>query len=247
MKRRLAGSLLAALFLWQAAAHAQTFQLKNGKTVSGTVKRESADFYVVIEDGGAQTVLLKSKILDAGLPDLPPASAETVGTDDAAQPASEWRSSPKIAQSAETLQSEESEPLPEGTEALPRAPAIEEPRKTESYPWYEGTKGYNQALRDQERNGNPIVLYFYTNWCRYCKIFKKGTLSAPNVSSAMTSVVRVSLNGDQERTLMQKYGVGGYPTFLVVPKYGQPSRISTGLSKDDFLKELRDAGLQIRA
>ena len=247
MKRLFAGLLSVWVLFGQEAGWAETFQLKDGRTLKGTVKRESADFYILKEDNGADTVLLKSKIEQTTASEGDPAAPPSEAAEPGIQPGSEWRSSPVVSKAAEEAPREASGPdAPAETEAA-AATAVEKaaPAST-AFPWFDGTRGYNQAMKEQALSGDPIVLYFYTNWCRYCKIFKKDVLNSVRVNDALKSAPRVSLNGDQERDLMAKYGIRGYPTFLVVPKRGTPKQINTGLGKEEFLKACADAGLKIR-
>ena len=115
-----------------------------------------------------------------------------------------------------------------------------------SYPWFDNTKGYEKAIQVQKQTYEPFIIYFYATWCPYCKKFARNILHSDQVVKALRPIVKVQVDGDTQRGLMRKFGVPGYPCFLVVPKSGEPQQISTNVSISEFLSECKQAGLKIK-
>jgi len=86
--------------------------------------------------------------------------------------------------------------------------------------WLRGATGYDKAMQERRRTRRPLLLYFYTDWCGYCRQFNKGILDAPEFKQYLKDVISVRVNpeaGPHERALARAYGVTGYPSFFVLP------------------------------
>jgi thiol:disulfide interchange protein len=96
--------------------------------------------------------------------------------------------------------------------------------------WYEGSTGYEKALQEAREDGTPLAVYFYTDWCGYCRQLDKGLLSKPEVQQPFQYLVKVKINPEQgqaERAIADQYGVTGYPSFFVLPSAdGQAERVA---------------------
>jgi thiol-disulfide isomerase/thioredoxin len=100
-----------------------------------------------------------------------------------------------------------------------------------TFPWSEGARGFRSASNEQRASGSPMLLYFRTDWCPYCKEFDREVLSDSGVSTAIAPAVKVRINpedGDDERALAKKFGVTGYPRLVLVARDGAaPVRLPT--------------------
>lgn len=117
-----------------------------------------------------------------------------------------------------------------------------------SYGWYKGSSGYKKALEEQRlNNGDAFVIYFYTDWCGYCKKFNKDILSTAKFKKAFKGVVKVHVNGDSYPKLTKKFHIGGYPSFYVVrDKEGDDvTRINHASSVQKFIEDCRQAGVKV--
>ena len=111
-------------------------------------------------------------------------------------------------------------------------------------PWYQGASGYEQALSQQRSSGRPILLYFHTEWCGYCKRLERDVLSTPAFEQRYGSLLKVKLNPDSsgaEHKLAKDYGIRGFPTLFVVTA-GTPGEAIVGYgSADNFYDRLQQA------
>jgi thiol-disulfide isomerase/thioredoxin len=124
--------------------------------------------------------------------------------------------------------------------------------------WREGAGGYESAGYEHGMLGKPLVVYFYADWCGYCRRFDRELLQTEEVARCLDRVVRVRVapeKGGRDKTLADLFGVNGYPSFFVVPaKSDRPvkvlpyRRLPDGkgwriLSPVEFVEALRKAGL----
>lgn len=123
-------------------------------------------------------------------------------------------------------------------------PAAADSRASARSARYQDGAGYAEALREHERTGKPIALYFYVDWCRYCAQLERGTLSRSDVKQYLETILYVSVNpehGKAEEALFEKFQGRGYPTFLVLAKSQPAQEISTSVPPEAFLQECREA------
>jgi thiol-disulfide isomerase/thioredoxin len=95
------------------------------------------------------------------------------------------------------------------------------PRERARSSRFKNAAGYQEALRLQQSGGQPIALYFYTNWCGYCARLERNILSQPEVQEYLASILYVSINpeeGQAESALFDSFDGRGFPTFLIVRK-----------------------------
>ena len=95
--------------------------------------------------------------------------------------------------------------------------------------WHEGAAGFREAMKEAEADGLPVAVYFYTDWCPYCRQLNTEILAKPAVEEHFKRLVKVRINpekGAAEREVANQYKVSGYPTFLIHPTAkGTPVRV----------------------
>lgn len=105
-------------------------------------------------------------------------------------------------------------PLVEGPEG------VEPTRWPVSSDWHVGADGYREAQREQERSKAPMVVYFFTDWCGYCRQFERDLLSRYEVEGYFRArLVKLRINpeaGREEKTVADAFGVDGYPSFFLL-------------------------------
>lgn len=85
--------------------------------------------------------------------------------------------------------------------------------------WFYGGAGYTRAVELQKELNVPLVVYFYTDWCSYCRTLDNQYLPSTPVQVYLRGVVKVRINAEHgfaERALAKRYGVSGYPSFFVM-------------------------------
>ena len=74
------------------------------------------------------------------------------------------------------------------------------PTTKAQYPkWLYGATGFAKALELQRELNVSLVVYFYTDWCPYCRTLNDQYLSAPSVHRALQRSVAVRINPEYGR------------------------------------------------
>ncbi|MCZ6507072.1 MAG: thioredoxin family protein [Acidobacteria bacterium] len=122
--------------------------------------------------------------------------------------------------------------------------------------WFDDASGYAEAMVEAEKSGTPVLVYFYTDWCPYCRQLNQQILTAGEVQAELGQMLAVRVNaerGPKERSLALQRRVRGYPAlFIWDPGPGGgflPIRrtVSNGTrvrlkTPEEFVATLRSAG-----
>lgn len=84
--------------------------------------------------------------------------------------------------------------------------------------WHSGAEGLTEGIRRGAAEHKPVLLYFYTDWCGYCRQFERELLSDPELQDYLDSIVAVRVNpeaGQAEALLGRRYGVNSFPALFV--------------------------------
>ena len=101
--------------------------------------------------------------------------------------------------------------------------------------WLNGAAGYARALELQRELKVPLIVYFYADWCPYCQRLDSEYLPSAPVQQYLRGVIKVRINPEQgpaEEEIASRYGVKGYPTFLVMRNLSSPPRPIKGEGAD---------------
>jgi thioredoxin-related protein len=123
----------------------------------------------------------------------------------------------------------ENEPATAQQSAPPKTTAA----AVEEFKWY---TSFDEGLAAAKKDGKPILLDFYADWCKYCKLLDKETFVDPVVKSRLAKDwVGIRIDGEDKNAkatfkgktyshseLMQLFGVRGFPTLLFFDKKGEP-------------------------
>lgn len=116
--------------------------------------------------------------------------------------------------------------------------------------WY----SYSEGLETAKKQGKPMIIFFYTDWCIYCKKMDKEVFSDRDVISYMNSnyiSVRVNPETDRGRMmimgretsaayLMSMAGANGFPAHMFWDRKQQPVTTMPGyIEKKVFLPLLK--------
>ena len=114
--------------------------------------------------------------------------------------------------------------------------------------WKHGSPGYEAAYQEAIDEEVPLILYFSTDWCGWCNRLNTMYLESSDVQAALNEILKVDINPDKgsaERKLQMKYGVRGFPSFLVTvpalnmrPGKVHPFRSNGALTTADFVRAI---------
>ncbi|WP_455201865.1 thioredoxin family protein [Kaarinaea lacus] len=113
--------------------------------------------------------------------------------------------------------------------------------------WHENASGFQAALDLQKTSQKAIAVFFHTDWCASCKKLREEVLSTPEFDQYLKNVIPVKINpetGLKERQIADKYGVLGYPTFLIIEPGSQTVtriRTSQNITPQQFIDQCRTA------
>jgi len=79
---------------------------------------------------------------------------------------------------------------------------------------------YKTALGLAKKNKQNLFIDFETTWCGPCKTMDQWVYTADDVIAATANIVCVKVDGDDNRDLVKKYDVTGYPTLILVSPDG---------------------------
>lgn len=116
--------------------------------------------------------------------------------------------------------------------------------------WAQGASGYRKAHSEAKDSGRPFILYFSTEWCKWCKKMDNKYLASSEIERFLSDIPKVIINpdsGSAEYALYRQYRVKSFPAFLItIPAFGNqavkvhPFLKSGNLSVDEFLAKIKD-------
>jgi thioredoxin-related protein len=103
--------------------------------------------------------------------------------------------------------------------------------ETSGIKWYDYTEGMDQS----KITGKPVMIVFYTTWCKYCQKLDQTTLSDPAVVQLVNSnfiAIKVNAEGEKkvkrrgkemsEKEVAADYQVTGFPTVWFIDGKSEP-------------------------
>ena len=84
--------------------------------------------------------------------------------------------------------------------------------------WKYGAEGMLEATQQYEVDPKPILLYFYTDWCGYCRQFERELLTSKELQNFLEDeviAVRINPERDNGARISRRYGVRGFPALFV--------------------------------
>ena len=83
--------------------------------------------------------------------------------------------------------------------------------------------GYDEALKLAAEKKQNVMLYFWADWCGYCKMVNDEVLPDPEVSKYLNEkIILVTIKeGKGSAKLEKKYEVRGYPNFVFLNPAGE--------------------------
>ncbi|HSP15397.1 MAG TPA: thioredoxin family protein [Thermoanaerobaculia bacterium] len=110
--------------------------------------------------------------------------------------------------------------------------------------WYLGASGYDRAISEQKENSKPVLVYFHTDWCGYCKLLENNVFSTSTFQTRYSTILKVKVNpeeGSAERDLAERFSVRGYPTVCVVANGSARQPIVGYAPPDEYYEALKSS------
>ena len=102
----------------------------------------------------------------------------------------------------------------------------------------------SEAITRAEKNHQPVMIDFITDWCRWCDTLDARTYSDPRVADLINhNVVPVKIDAEKGEgiAIAGKYGVHAYPTILLIQPGGEEiDRLVGYVQADPFLSSMQD-------
>jgi thiol:disulfide interchange protein len=120
--------------------------------------------------------------------------------------------------------------------------------------WYENAEGFRAARKEQRAAWAPMVVYFHTSWCGWCRRLDREFLPTTSVAQALRDTVKVRIDaeaGQTERQIAAAYDVRGYPSLFVLagpnarPVPVEPVYVDGQARPDAFARALERAGATV--
>jgi thiol:disulfide interchange protein len=98
----------------------------------------------------------------------------------------------------------------------PKSPAL-----TTSLPTVAFSLDHDAAIARAQRSGQPVLLFFTAEWCKYCHQLADEVLSLPEIQNLTRSFQCIQIDADAQPELCKQYGVTGFPTLICLGAQGQ--------------------------
>ncbi len=80
-------------------------------------------------------------------------------------------------------------------------------------PW---SSSLEEGLSLSKQKLVPVIVEFYTDWCKYCQVLDSKILPHPEIQEQLKNFQTVRINGETHKELTLKYKIVAYPTLLIL-------------------------------
>lgn len=80
---------------------------------------------------------------------------------------------------------------------------------------------HEKSIARAQRFGQPVLLFFTAEWCKYCHQLADDVLSLPEIQNLTRSFQCIQIDADAQPELCKQYGVTGFPTLICLGPQGQ--------------------------
>jgi thiol-disulfide isomerase/thioredoxin len=115
--------------------------------------------------------------------------------------------------------------------------------------WLNGAANFEKALQLHRAENVPLVVYFYVDWCPYCKSLENDYFPAAPMREYLRDVVKIRINPELTRAdeeAARAFGITGFPGFFVAGPGSFPVQLSPfrrdgrSLTPAEFAQRCRD-------
>jgi len=118
----------------------------------------------------------------------------------------------------------------------------------------EDPQAIRQALDNAARQGQPVMLDFYADWCISCKVIERRVFSDSEVVQALEGITLLQIdmtdNTPEQQALLDELGLFGPPAILFYQPDGtelENRRVLGEMNAGEFLDHLKSVGFQTGA
>ncbi len=98
---------------------------------------------------------------------------------------------------------------------------------------------WDAASKQAKERNTIIMIDFYADWCGWCKQLDKKTFADARVVEQLNRLVPLKIDGDNDRAMVARYNVSGYPNIVFVDASGKVvHRIDGYLDPQPFLQQV---------
>lgn len=106
--------------------------------------------------------------------------------------------------------------------------------------WIDFETDYSIAGMKAAESDMPMIIDFYTDWCKWCDSLDANTYSDPLVIGMSADNIFVKINAEVDTSLTKDFGVSGYPTIVITNSDGEEiDRIWGYLPPTDFYNQVQ--------
>lgn len=100
------------------------------------------------------------------------------------------------------------------------------------------------TIKNAEKTGKSIVMYFYVDWCHYCKKFAPSLEKIRQQYEAEYSFVFINCDDPENRSIIGNYGISGYPSLFLIDKDKKVKVSNSKMGNMKLLKQEFDGFLK---
>lgn len=109
----------------------------------------------------------------------------------------------------------------------------EEPQPPVEKNQKEAANDYQSALDKAKAENKELVLFFTAEWCTNCTTMKEKTISTPKVQEALSKVVYLEIDVDNEKELISKYKISSIPAYVRINSNEEELNRGVGVIKEN--------------
>ncbi len=111
--------------------------------------------------------------------------------------------------------------------------------------FHKGT--WKHVTKQSSEKKKPLMVDFYTDWCRVCKQMDQETFADEEVTKNIKkNYIAYRLDAEKQKEVAEQYDVHSFPTFIFISPDGKElGRITSYLTKEAFKKELNKYKIEI--